>query len=215
MNMWNIFDPFVRDYLTLTMKQISSREAIYEKFKEQYPKNDNSEQLAEIIKEILHYAKYYVKMVLPTRKRPRTSEVFFRISQSCKRMPSYPFLLEVYDNYDSRADQNSGFRKNPSTRRELRLSDAPYVVCRRSVMNKVFASLMNEVDKNNYLESLNNAFLDMDTNKRYPTDIEFKEAFIHKDVYNFNRRDYLFLKLENYERSKEPIEVLRLYSLSM
>ena len=75
------------------------------------------------------------------------------------------------------------------------------------VMNKVFAALMNEVDKNNYLESLNNAFLGMDTNKRYPTDIEFKEAFIHKDVYNnFKRRDYLFLKLENYERSKEPIK---------
>ena len=80
-------------------------------------------------------------------------------------------------------------------------------------MNKMFAELMNEVDKNNYLESLNNAFLGMDTNKRYPTDTEFKEAFIHKDVYNFEqkKRDYLLRKLENCERSKELIKFLRLY----
>ena len=74
-------------------------------------------------------------------------------------------------------------------------------------MNKLFAALMNEVDKNNYLDSLNNAFLAMRTYRRYPTDSEFKEAFINKDVYNFTRRNYLLRKLENYEHSKEPIEV--------
>ena len=73
-------------------------------------------------------------------------------------------------------------------------------------MNKMFAELMNEVDKNNYFESLNNAFLGMDTNKRYPADTEFKEAFIKKDVYNFNRRDYLLRKLENCKCSKKPID---------
>ena len=76
-----------------------------------------------------------------------------------------------------------------------------------AVMNKLFAALMNEVDKNNYLDSLNNAFLAMRTYRRYPTDSEFKEAFINKDVYNFTRRNYLLRKLENYERSREPIEV--------
>ena len=72
----------------------------------------------------------------------------------------------------------------------------------------MFAELVNEVDKNNYLESLTNAFLGMDTNKRYPPDSEFKKSFINKDVYNFNKnkRDYLFLKLENHERSKELIK---------
>ncbi|MXV73260.1 HNH endonuclease [Candidatus Poribacteria bacterium] len=120
---------------------------------------------------------------------------------------SYPFLLEVYDDY------NQGLLKKVDFIRILRLVES-YIfrraVCNisASVMNKMFAELMNEVDKNNYLESLNNAFLGMDTNKRYPTDTAFKEAFIHMDVYNFkkrNRRDYLLHKLENCERGKEPI----------
>ena len=76
-----------------------------------------------------------------------------------------------------------------------------------NVMNKVFAELMKKVDKNNYLESLNNAFLGMGTNKHYPTDAEFKEVFINKDIYTFKKRDYLLRKLENHKRSRELIEI--------
>ena len=199
------FDPFMRDYLTLSMKQIPSRAAVYEKFKEHYPVNDNSEQLEEIVKEISRHAKYYVDMVLLTERNPELRKCFADIEE-LRAEVSYPFLLEVCDDY------NQGLIKQADIIKVLRLVES-YVFRRSvcdvstSVMNKLFAALMNEVDKNNYLESLNNAFLDMRTYKRYPTDTEFKEAFINKNVYNFNRRDYLLRKLENCERSKEPIEV--------
>lgn len=197
-------DPFMKDYLTLKMKRFTPRKAVYEKFKEYCPINDNSEQLEKIVKEVLHYAKHYVKIVLLT---DRDRELWKCFSDLAKLQAdiSYPFLLEVYDDYTQELIEKSDFIKI------LRLVES--YIFRRAVcnvspftMNKMFAELMNEVDKNNYLESLNNAFLGMDTNKRYPKDSEFKEAFIHKDVYNFkNKRDYLLHKLENCGRSQESI----------
>ena len=198
-------DPFIRNYLTLKMGQVPSHGKVYDKFKECYPINDNPEQLESIVKEILHYAQYYVKMVLLTDRDRELWKCFSDIAKLQTNAP-YPFLLQVYNDY------NQGRIEKSEVIKILRIVES-YVfrraVCGVStvVMNKVFASLMNEVDKDNYLESLNDAFLGMDTNKRYPKDLEFKETFIHKDVYNFkNKRDYLLDKLENHER-KEPIEV--------
>ena len=197
------FDPFIRDYLTLKMGQIPSREAVYGKFKEHYPVNDNPEQLEEIVKEIARYAKYYVDMVLPRETDSELQKCFSDLAELQVDV-SYPFLLEVYD------DCNQGRIETADFIKILRLVES-YVfrraVCGLSTSTKLFAALMNQVDKNNYLESLNNAFLGMDTNKRYPPDSEFKKAFINKDVYNFTRRNYLLRKLENYERSKEPIMI--------
>ena len=198
-------DPFMRNYLTLKMGQVPSREAVYEKFKEHCPVNDDPKKLEEIVKEILHYAKYYVNMVL-LKDRDRELWKCFSDLAELQADASYPFLLEVYDDYNQGLIETADFIKI------LRLVES-YVfrraVCNVSpvVMNKVFAALMNEVDKNNYLESLNNAFLGMGTNKRYPTDTEFKEVFINKDIYNFKKRNYLLRKLENCKRSRELIEI--------
>ena len=59
---------------------------------------------------------------------------------------------------------------------------------------------MTGVDKNNYLETLKTSFLQLTSTRRYPSNSEFKEALIVKDVYNFNRCNYLLRKLENYGR---------------
>ena len=198
-------DSFMRNYLTLKMGQVPSRKAVYEKFKEHCPVNENSEQLEEIVKEILHYAKYYVNMVL-LKDRDRELWKCFSDLAELQADAFYPFLLEVYDDYNQGLIETADFIKI------LRLVES-YVfrraVCNVSpvVMNKVFAALMNEVDKNNYLKSLNNAFLAMDTNKSYPTDTEFKKVFINKDIYNFKKRNYLLRKLENCKRSRELIEI--------
>ena len=196
-------DPFMRNYLTLKMGQVPSRKRVYEKFKEHYPVNENSEKLKKIVKDILHYAKYYVKMVLLT---DRDRELWKCFSDLAKLQAdvSYPFLLEVYDDYNQGLIEKTDFIKILQLVESYIFRRAVCNVAPRT-MNKMFAELMNEVDKNNYLESLNNAFLGMDTNKRYPKDSEFKESFINKDVYNFiNKRDYLLRKLETCGRSKEP-----------
>ena len=201
-------DSFMRNYLTLKMRQVPSRKRVYERFKEYCPVNDNSEQLEEIVKEISRYAKYYVDMVLPRERDPELRKCFLDLAE-LQADASYPFLLEVYD------DCNQGLIEKADFIKILRLVEsyvfrrAVYSVSPASmnVMNKVFAELMKKVDKNNYLESLNNAFLGMGTNKHYPTDAEFKEVFINKDIYTFKKRDYLLRKLENCKRSRELIEI--------
>ena len=196
-------DPFMRNYLTLKMGQVPSRKRVYEKFKEHYPVNENSGKLKEIVKEILHYAEYYVKMVLLTDRDRELWKCFSDLAR-LQADVSYPFLLEVYDDYNQRLIEKTDFIKTLQLVESYIFRRAVCNVAPRT-MNKMFAELINEVDKNNYLESLNNAFLGMDTNKRYPKDSEFKEAFIKKDVYNFiNKRDYLLRKLETCGRSKEP-----------
>ena len=73
-------------------------------------------------------------------------------------------------------------------------------------LNKTFANLSKSVDKSNYLESLRAAFLLMDSYRRFPTNEEFKQAFVIRDIYNLRIRHYLLDKLENYEQ-KELINI--------
>lgn len=73
-------------------------------------------------------------------------------------------------------------------------------------LNKTFANLSKEIDKDRYLESLKAAFLLKDSYRRFPLDEEFRREFVVKDVYNFRNRNYLLRKLENYDR-KEPVKV--------
>ena len=103
-------DSFMRNYLTLKMRRVPPRKAVYEKFKEHCPINDNLEQLKEIVKEILHYAKYYVKMVLLTDRDRELWKCFSDLAKLQTDAP-YPFLLEVYDDYNQGRIKKSDFIK--------------------------------------------------------------------------------------------------------
>ena len=202
------FDRFMRDYLTLKMRQIPKLQNVYEAFKTQYPgyKIGNSVKLETIVKEISRHAKHFVDITLLKEKDPELRECLVDFVEMRAEI-AYPFLLEVYDDYDKERIEK------PDVIKILRLVES--YVFRRSVcgiptnvLNKLFATLMdeNEVDKDRYLESLNNVFRKMQTYRRYPTDAEFKQAFDTKDVYNFTRRNYLLRKLENFGR-REPVSV--------
>jgi uncharacterized protein with ParB-like and HNH nuclease domain len=74
-------------------------------------------------------------------------------------------------------------------------------------LNKIFATLAREVDKEHYLESVQANFLQRSGSARFPRDEEFLAAFVVRDIYNYSRiRRYLLSKLENYQR-KERINV--------
>lgn len=120
---------------------------------------------------------------------------------------AYPFLLKVYDYYAS------GKIKKAEVIETVRLIES--YIFRRAVcglsnkfLNHIFVDIlceMNTDDEHNYLEDLNETFLELQAGRRYPRDREFKLTFQSKDMYNFSSRDYLLRKLENYER-KEPIK---------
>ncbi|MDE0324794.1 MAG: DUF262 domain-containing protein [Candidatus Poribacteria bacterium] len=198
------FDWFIRDYLTLETRQIPNIKRVYEKFKAHIPSTVDLGKLEMIIADIARYSKHYVKFVLLQEKDPDFRECFEDINELGAGV-ARPFLLEVYEDYAK------GQIEKVEMIEILRLVES--YIFRRSIcsiptniLNKIFASLMVKVDKSNYVESLKSTFSQLPYRARYPQDDEFKQKFLLKDVYNFNRRNYLLRKLENYER-KEPISI--------
>lgn len=119
---------------------------------------------------------------------------------------AYPFLLEVYDDYMQKLLTREEFIN-------ILMLVESYVfrraICGLSTnsMNKTFAALSREIDRDNYLESIQTAFVRKDVYKRFLDDDEFRREFVVKDIYNFRSRNYLLRKLENYDRSKEMVNV--------
>ena len=114
-------------------------------------------------------------------------------------------MLEVYDDYGKNRLPRQGFIAI------LRLVES--YVLRRAVcglptnsLNKIFATLAREIDRKNYLASVEAAFLAKTASSRFPTDEEFRTEFRVKDVYNFRSRNYLLNRLENYRR-KELVNI--------
>jgi Protein of unknown function (DUF1524) len=82
-------------------------------------------------------------------------------------------------------------------------------ICRipTASLNKTFANLIKEIDKDSYLESIKAAFILKESYKRFPSDEEFKSQFPFVPLYNLRITDYTLRKIENSNHKKEPISV--------
>ena len=199
------FDRFVRDYLTLKTRQIPNIKSVYEKFKEHIPNTMASEELENHVKDISRYAEHYINFALLKEKDPEIKACLEDI-QELRVEVVYPFLLEVYEDYAQKRLEKADVIEI------LRLIES--YVFRRAIcnwptnrLNRIFSTLLLKVDKSNYLRSLKQVFSELRTYSHYPTDHEFKRDLLVKDVYNFRVPKYLLRKLENYDRTKEPINV--------
>lgn len=197
------FDRFIRDYLTIETKQIPNVRGVYEKFKVYLPAIEDHEILEMALMDISCYAKHYVNIALLKEQDKQLQECFKDI-QDLRMEVAIPFLLEVYEDY------KQGKINKSEIIQILRLIES--YVFRRAIcgiptnsLNKTFAALTTEggFDKNRYLESLKSVFSRMESYRRFPRDHEFKREFLIKDVYHFDRCNYLLRKLENYGH-KEP-----------
>ncbi len=194
------FDWFIRDYLTVKRRQIPNINNVYETFKTHVPRQTTLEVLESTIAEIDQYSKHYVKFALLQEEDLDLRECLKDIYELEARV-ARPLLLEVYEDY------TPGQIQKPELIEILQLVES--YVFRRAIcgiptntLNRVFESLMTRVDKSNYLRSLKDAFQQLTSTRRYPSDNEFKEALFIKDVYNFSRRSYLLRKLENHGREE-------------
>ena len=199
----NYFDRFMRDYLTIKTGQIPNIKDVYTSFKE-YEKFEHK-PTAELVSDIHYYAKFFGRLAFEKEPDPRLNRKISGIN-TLKTDVVYPFLLEVYEDYD----------KGKITRDDVWeiFSMVESYVFRRAIvgvptnsMNKIFASLASEIEKDDYLESLKALFILKKTYQRFPNDDEFKLHLAVKDVYNMRRiPKYLLEKIENHKR-KEPIKM--------
>ncbi len=190
----NSFDRFMRDYLTLEQGTIPNIDKVYVGFKS-YHQERTDISIEHLVADIYRYATHYVNFAFLWEGDSELKRLFGNIN-ALKVDVIYPFLLEVYDDYAQKRVSRPDFITI------LKLLES--YLFRRAIcgiptntLNKVFATLAKELDKEHYVESLQRTLLQKDSYRRFPGDDEFRSAFVMKDVYNFRLRNYLLRKLEN------------------
>ena len=198
------FDRFMRDYLTTKFNRIPNITDVHKEFKF-FSQSGENKEIEDVVSDIYKYSEYFVNMVLGKEPNELLKKIFESINQ-LRVDVVYPFLLEVYNDY------KFGLVTQQEFIEILEMLES--YVFRRAIcgiptnsMNKTFATLYKEVDKDNYLESVKGALLVKDSYRRFPGNDEFMRELIAKDVYNFRNKNYLLSKLENSQYSKEAINL--------
>ena len=197
-----LFDRFMRDYLTMKTGQIPKIDRVFESFKAFAQAGDRT--TADLVADVYQHSKNWVQLAFDRAADPALRAAIGDLNQ-LKVDVAYPFLMDVLD------DHAHGKIKAAELLEVVRLVES-YVFRRviagipTNILNKTFAGLVREVDESNYMESLKAALLLKESYARMPGDVEFRREFVIKDVYNFRSRNYLLRKLENYDR-KEPVDV--------
>ena len=198
------FDWFMRDYLSVKTGTIPRIDRVYDSFKTYASSSKAPDTITEVVQDIYKFSGYYVNMVLHKEPDAELQKGFKNISK-LKVDVCYPFLLPVYNDYETGTITNDEFKQI--------ISLVENYVFRRAIcgiptnsMNKTFATIYKAIIKIDYLEGVKAAFQILDSYKRFPTDSEFEKEIVVKEVYNFRNRNYMLSKLENYKR-KEFVNV--------
>lgn len=176
----DLFDRFMRDYLTMKTGQIPKIDRVYESFKVYAQASELSN--ADLVAEIYHHAKHWVQLAFDRADDPALREAVRDLNQ-LKVDVAYPFLMDVFE------DHVQAKISDAELLQVVRLVES-YVFRRAiaglptNVLNKTFAGLVREVDESNYMESLRAVLLLKESYARMPTDAEFRREFLAKDVYN-------------------------------
>jgi uncharacterized protein with ParB-like and HNH nuclease domain/predicted transport protein len=199
------FDRFMRDYLTVRshVGRIPKLEEVYAMFKDLVKSSDIG-SIEDIVADVYKYSKHYEKIVFGREENLEIKRVLQRL-RKLRVDVANPYLLEIYEDYVQ------GLLPRKDFVQVLRLVES--YVFRRAIceiptnsLNKTFATLSREIDRENYLNSVKLSFENKDSYRRFPKDEEFWYRFTVKDVYNFGNRNYLLDRLENHER-KEPVSI--------
>lgn len=197
------FDDFIRDYLTIKTGQISNIRDVYSSFKEYA--HPPSQKIEKLISDISYFAGFYTRLIFENEPDTELNQMIHNIN-ALKSDVAYPFLLEVYVDYDnkiiSRDDILEIFGMVESYVFRRAICNIP-----TNSLNKTFAGLADQIEKSQYMESLRATFCLMGSYRRFPTDSEFADSFALKDVYNTTRlRKHLLDRLENHGR-KERVNI--------
>ena len=191
---------FIRDFMTSEYNKIPNKSRVYEEFKEKHPiDNLNAFNIIKSYLEILkEYASYYNKLLNPKKENDKDISLKLENIKSLEVNVSYPFFLKIYKDYnDNIIDKNKfiyiiDLIESFVFRRFI--CDVP-----TNAMNKIFMTLYRQIDKNNYIESLEKHLCKLGSAQRFPKNDEVISKLKEKNIYesiNQKRKMYLFEKLE-------------------
>jgi uncharacterized protein with ParB-like and HNH nuclease domain/predicted transport protein len=201
----NQFDSFMRHYLTLKTGDIPNVEDVYDAFKKFAGTQEAfGDSIEGLVGDIHRHAIFFCRMALASEP-DKTLEGAFHDIRELKAEVTFPFLLELYADYDSGILEREAFLTT------LRLVEA--YIFRRIVCaiptnshNKTFSTFSKALRKDRYLDSIKAHFLTLPSYRRFPDDREFRQELERRDLYNFRNRSYWLRRLENHGR-KERVAV--------
>lgn len=195
---------FIRDYLTLVNNKIPNKNKVYLEFKAKFPTTD-LEGLENNLSPLKSLVKYYNKLLNPKNETDRDIRLQLEYINRLEINVAFPFLMKVYEDYSENLIDKTTFIKvldfiqSFTWRRFI-------VGLPTNALNKIFMTLYEKVDPEDYLISLQKWLLKRPGSQRYPKNKEVIESLKSKDVYNVKskNRTYLLERLENFE-NKEPV----------
>ena len=193
------FDNFMRDYLTIKTRKVSNIKNVYVDFKK-YSMNFNGTS-EDLISEIYEFSKLYSKLAFENEDDEQIQRLIHNIN-TLKTDVAYPFLLQVLADFKSNLISKDELY-------EIFLMIESFVFRRAicgiptNALNKLFPSLLSNIDKESYVQSIKLFFNLSGKNYVFPTDSDFQRAFCSKNIYEFRNKKYLLEKLENHNTEKE------------
>ena len=200
-------DRFFRDYLTMKKGSFVKFDNIYDVFKEYSSQNTEFNTIEELAEDIRTFGDLYTNIVYERKHLPVEHMILQPIwaeIRSLRMEVAYPFLMRVY------RDCLIGRISIDELAEIARLTIA-YVV-RRAVceiptnsLSKTFATLKNNINYDDYFNSIKAAFYFLDSYKSFPNDEKFSAELRSRNMYSMRICKYILTKLENYQ-NKEPIQ---------
>lgn len=188
---------FIRDFMTSEYNKIPNKNRVYEEFKQKYS-IDNLNEIKNYLGVLKEYASYYNKLLNPQNEDDKNISLKLENIKSLEVNVSYPFFLKIYKDYNDKVIDKEEFMhiinliESFVFRRFI--CDVP-----TNAMNKIFMSLYRQIDKNNYIESLEKHLCKLGSAQRFPKNDEVISKLKEKNIYesiNQKRKMYLFEKLE-------------------
>ena len=188
---------FIRDFMTSKYNKIPNKKRVYEEFKFKYSIN-NLDEIEKYLEELKKYSIFYNKLLNPKNEEDEDISIKLENIKTLEVNVSYPFFLEVYNDYNSHIIDKKTFINI------FKLIES--FVFRRficdistSSLNKIFMVLSKDIDKKYYYQSLEEYLYKLKNTQRYPNNDEVINKLKEKDIYNgmnTKRKLYLFNKLE-------------------
>ncbi len=194
----DLFNKFVRHYLTIKTREIPNINKVYVAFKDYRQKEGIG--IEDLLKDLQKYCGYFCQIAFKKEADKDLNKALgFLVDLEMDMI--YPLLLELYSDYSDGVSSKDDFR------RSIALVES--YICRRAVcglgtnsLNKVFPSFTKHIQKDEYFKSLKVHFGSLTEKQRFPNNDEFKNLFITIDFYKFKKNKYFFERLENFDRKE-------------
>ncbi len=197
----DLFNKFVRHYLTIKTGKIPNEKRVYEAFKDY--RQEKGIEIEDLLKDLQKYCGYFCQIVFKKEADKDLNKVLsFLVDLEMDVV--YPLLLELYSDYED------GVLSRKDFIHIIALTES--YICRRAVcglgtnsLNKVFPFVTKKINKDQYLESMKVHFGYLTEKQRFPNNDEFKKHFITIDFYHFKKNKYFLERLEI--NTKEPVNI--------